>query len=271
MNIIWAVLFIVVAAIGLVALARLLMESRARVLRNPELEAKFESAGFRVTSSPFGAPEITGTLHETTFVLTATPGAKGTPAMTTIRVPNSPGVSFAITREGSRDLSGHDQVESMFPDVRTREAVRALFGSGFDTIMLSGGNLKAIRTFKAELLHTEALSVAIEQLAVIRAATGVQAAPDWRVPPQSSTRIVAASTALLIAGFLLFHIGGRAKGMAAIRDFWPGMAAGCLVLALLAVLILRGRPLAGGEIGFIVFMALPGLFLGACGIVMIAS
>lgn len=264
-------LFIAVLTIGIIFwLAMLLMQGRARALRNPELEAKCGAAGFKVTTSLFGLPEVRGTLHETPFVMTATPGAHTTPSTTVIKVPKAPGANFAITREASRDLSGHDLVESMFPDVKTREAVRALFGLGFDTIMQMGQELSAIRTFKAEVLHPDALSAAVAQLAVIRAATDVRAAPNWLVPPQSSTRIAVASTILMATGVLLFGLG-RAHGWAALENAWPGIVMAYLSLCALAVFFLRGRPLAHGEIGCVVFMGLPGLFLGGCGIAMIAS
>lgn len=264
-------LFIAVVTVGVIFwLAIMLMRGRARALRNPELEAKFGAAGFEVATSLFGIPEVRGTLHETPFVMTAVPGAHTTPSRTVIRVPKAAGANFAITREGSRDLAGHDLVESMFADVGTREAVRALFALGFDTVMHVGQELSAIRTFKAELLHPDALRAAVAQLAVIRTATDVQAAPNWLVPPQGSTRIALASTILMVAGLFLFGLG-RAHGWAALENTWPGIVVAYLCLCALAAFLLRDRPLAHGEIGFVVFMGLPGLFLGGCGIAMIAG
>lgn len=263
-------LIAIVTMVVIVGLALSLMRGRARAIRNPELEAQCGAAGFSVTTTLLGIPEVSGTLHDTPFVMTATPGAHTTPAMTVIRIPNAPGVNFAIVREASRDLSGRDLVESMFPDLKSREAVRALFGLGYDTIARRGQVLSATRTFKAEVLRPEALSAAVAQLALIRAATDVQAAPSWMIPSAGSIRIAVASLVLMTAGVLLFALG-RGHGWGIVGKAWPGILAAYLLLAVLAVLLLRGRPLARGEMGFVVFMGLPGLILGGCGIAMMAG
>lgn len=251
----------------IVWLALALMRSRARAVRNPELEARCAAAGFEVTTSLLGAPEVRGTVGETPFVMTATPGADTTPSTTVIRIPGGSRVDFAISREGSRDASGRDRVEAMFPDERCREAVRALFASGFDTLVHQGNALSATRTFKAAMLDPEALQAAVARLAVIGAATDVRATPDWRVPSAGSTRIAVASIVLLVAGVVLFALG-LSHGGAVLAQAWPGLLAAYLLLSALAAFILRGRPLARGETSFVVGMALPGLVLGGCGIAM---
>ena len=120
------------------------------------------------------------------------------------------------------------------------------------------------------MLHPDALRAVVEQLALIRATAGVQAIPTWLAPSRSTLVISFASMALLPLGMLLFAMG-RAHGTATILKVWPEIAAAYLALATLAVFLLRDRPLATGEIGFVVFGALPGLFLGGMGVAMMAS
>lgn len=264
-------LLVAVLTMGVIVwLALVLMRSRARAVRNPELEASCTAAGFEVTTSLLGAPEVRGKVGETPFVMTATPGAHTTPSATVIRIPGASRVSFAISREGSRDASGRDRVESMFPDEPCREAVRALFASGFDTLVHQGRELSATRTFKAAMLDPEALRAAVARLAVIGAATDVRATPDWRIASPGSTRIAVASIVLMVAGLFLFALG-LSHGGAAVARAWPGILAAYLLLSALAAFVLRGRPLARGETGFVVGMALPGLVLGGCGIAMMGA
>lgn len=239
--------------------------------RNPEIEAEYLRAGCKVTTSLANGREvISGTLHGMPFELTVGTGSRSARQITSVGIPSAPGGSFAVTREGSRNLSGGDLVETMFPDAKAREAVRALFRLGFDPITLNGGKLTAFRSGKAEVLPPDALRVIIEHLAVIGSATGVQAEPTWLAPSRSTNRICIVSIALLPAGMFLLALGS-AHGGAALQGAWPGIAVGYLALAALAVFLLRGRPLARGEIGIVVFIGLPGLFLGGMGVAMMAS
>lgn len=281
MDINWVVIKVVLI-IGTVVIGPTLfviwtMRRRARATRNPEIEAEYVLSGFEVkTSRAHGGPVVRGTLQGTPFVLTASPGANTTPALTVISVPRPPGVSFVVSREGSRDLSGRDLLEPVFPDARARDAVRALFLRGFDTVSGRGANLSAIRHLKAGVLDLSALSAAVEQLAVLRSTPGTCAVATWATPESSSVWIMGVSLALLFAGFILLDQANRwvqpfADGAAAMMDVWPAVAAACLALAALAMFLLRGRPLARGELGFIVFAALPGLCLGSAGAAMLAN
>ncbi len=152
-----------------------MMRRQLRAMRSPEIEAEYAQVGFHVAISwKHGAPIVTGLDHGTPFELALQPGAGSTPARTILGVPGAAGEGFTISREASRDLSGHDFVESMFSDVKTQESVRALFRLGFDTIELRGEKLRAIRHFQASLLPLYALRTAIGQLTVLRAAPRVR-------------------------------------------------------------------------------------------------
>ncbi len=271
------VLIIGIVVIGPMVLVIWTMRRRARATRDLEIEAEYALAGFKVTTSPaHGGPVVRGTLQGTPFVLTVSPGANTTPAMTVINVPRAPGVSFAVSREGSRDLSGRDLLEPVLPDTRARDAVRTLFLLGFDTVSGRGGRLSAIRSIKAGVLDLGSLRAAVEQLAVLRSTPGTRAVATWAAPESSSVWIMGVSLALLFAGFILLDQANRgiqpfADGAAAMMDVWPAVAAACLALVALAMFLLRGRPLARGELGFIVFAALPGLCLGGAGAAMLAN
>jgi hypothetical protein len=171
-SFIWSLFPVAISTAVIVGIGMWMAKNRASNLRNPALEARYVSAGFQVSASRLGAPVVCGTLHGTPFELTATPVAKGTPAKTVVSVPAAPGADFEITREGSRDLSGRNHVEAMFPDAKARNAVLALFSFGFDTVARRGAHLSATRHLKAEVLHPDALSAAVEQLAVLRSLGG---------------------------------------------------------------------------------------------------
>ena len=270
-------LIVGIAVIAMVIGPIWIMRRRARATHNPEIGAGYLRAGFKVvTSSMHGGPVVSGTLHGTPFVLTAYPGREAATGVTAISVPSALGGSFAVSYEGSRDSSGRDLVESMFPEAKAREAVRALFGLGFGTVVLRGGKLSASGYFKAGLLLPDALRTAVEHLAVLRATPGVRAVATWLAPESGSVWIMCVSLALVVAGVILFLSGlfgtqPFADGAAAMMDVWPAVAAAYVALAALAMFLLRGRPLARGEIALIIFVALPGLCLGGWGAAMLAN
>ena len=178
-----SVLIVGIVVIGPMLLVIWTMRRRARATRNPEIEAEYVLAGFEVkTSWAHGGPVVRGTLHGTPFVLTASPGANTTPALTVISVPRAPDGSFVVSREGSRDLSGRDLLEPVFPDAKARDAVRALFLLGFDTVRGRGGKLSAIRSFKAGVLGLSSLRAAVEQLAVLRSTPGTRTIATCATP-----------------------------------------------------------------------------------------
>lgn len=142
---------------------------RASATRNPVIEAEYLRAGFEVGSSwVHGGRVVKGALRGMPFVLTAMPGASHTPAMTVISLKRTPGTRFNVVRFSSRDSSGQDILETLFPDAKAREAVRSLFQQGFDTVGARGANLSAIRHHEAGLLDLASLNAALEQLVVLR-------------------------------------------------------------------------------------------------------
>lgn len=271
-----SVLIIGIVVIGPTLLVLWTMRRRAHAARNPAVEAEYVLAGFEVKVSwTHGGPVVRGTLEGTPFVLTASPGVHTTPALTVISVPRAPGGSFSVSRGGSRDLSGHDLLEPALPDASAREAARALFLLGFDTVSGRREYLSAVRSLKAELPDLGSLRAAVKQLAVLRS-TPARAVPTWTAPESSTVWIMGVSLALLFFGFILLDQANRrtlpfADGAAAIMDTWPAVAAACLAIAALAKYLLRGRPLARGELAFIIVAALPGLCLGGAGAAMLTN
>jgi len=148
------------------------MKRQVRSIRTPEIEAEYLRMGLEVASTPMrGELVVSGTLEGVPFVLEA---SFTTPRRTVLTVPSELGGAFEISRYGSRDPSGRDRVESMFPDEKNRDAVRALFLLGFDTIKSGGGSLRAIRYLKVALFPPDKLRAVVGHLAVLRAIPGAQ-------------------------------------------------------------------------------------------------
>lgn len=163
------VLMVVVCPAALVIWA---MKRKVRAVRAPAIEAEYLRMGLEVASTPVrGEPVVSGTLQGVPFVLEAT---FTDPRRTVLTVPRETGGDFAIAREASRDTSGRDLVESTFPEAKRRDAIRALFRLGFDTIESRGGKLRAIRHLTVGLLPPDRLRAAIGHLAVLRADAGAR-------------------------------------------------------------------------------------------------
>jgi hypothetical protein len=163
-------LLVVLVVIGPTVLVIWAMKRQVRSIRKPEIETEYLQMGLKVASTPMrDEPVVSGTLQGVPFVLEAT---FTNPRRTVLTVPSEFTGTFEISRDGSRDLSGRDLVESMFPDEKSRDAVRALFLLGFDTIESSGGRLRAIRYLNVALLPPGKLRAVLGHLAVLRAIPG---------------------------------------------------------------------------------------------------
>ena len=265
-----------------------IMRSRVNDIRDPAIEAEYVRAGYKVSTLPMhgglvASGRFGGEPGGTRFILTATPAAKGTPAMTAISVPTSYAGSFAISREGSRNLSGHDLLESVLSDAKARDTVRALFALGFDTVAVRDETLRAIRTFDAALLDSGSLQGVIERLTALQAALGMPAetvSADWNPRADDSipgsVLIFLISPLLLIAGIFPFKAGITltqpfADAATVMMVVGPIIAVAYLALGACAVFFLRGRQLARAEICAILFAALPGLALGSWGAAMLVN
>jgi len=153
-------------------------------IRKPEIEAEYLRMGLDVASTPVrGEPVVSGTLQGVPFVLEAT---FTNPRRTVLTVPSESGDAFEISRYGSRDPSGRDLVESMFPDQKNRDAVRALFLLGFDTVESGGGRLRAIRHLNVALLAPGKLRAVVGHLAVLGAIPGAHSSKVAAEPPRSA-------------------------------------------------------------------------------------
>ena len=171
MSIVGVLLVLLVVIVPTVLVIRV-FKSDVRAVRNPVIEAEYLRMGLTVASTPVrGEPVVSGTLQGVPFVLEAT---FTDPRRTVIAVPSEAGPDFEITRYGSRDSSGRDLVEAMFPDEKVRGAVRGLFGLGFDTVELHGGRLRATRHVTVGLLPPGQLLAVIGHLAVLRTMPGAR-------------------------------------------------------------------------------------------------
>ena len=166
-------LLVSLALICPVVLVLWVIKRNVLAIRPPEIEAEYRRMGLEVASTPVhGEPVVRGTLQGVPFVLEAT---LTRPKRTMLTVPCESGVrDFEISRYDSRDGSGRDLVDSMFPDAKSRDAVRALFLLGFDTIESRGGSLRAIRNLTVALLPPGKLDAVIGHLAVLRAIPGAR-------------------------------------------------------------------------------------------------
>jgi hypothetical protein len=167
-------LLTIALVVGLVVAVPTLLVGRAMrkqvdAMHSPPIVAEYASAGFAVSmSGSHGAPVVEGVHKETPFVLALIPGMGATRAETRLSTPRVSGGDFEVAREGSRDLSGRDTVASQFPDPAAQQALRLLFGLGYDAVYARDGKVGAARYFRAELPSVAKLRQAIEQLAVLR-------------------------------------------------------------------------------------------------------
>lgn len=300
MNTIVAIIQILLIPIAFIIVSLFVVwifRRRARATQSAEIELEYTRAGINVrTSWVHGGRVASGVLQGVRFVLTI---AKQHAMLAT---PSALGGTFGVVREGSADrhfkrvgltsevqigdaefdrefyLSGSREcLESLFGEAQARDAVRALFRLGFDSVGLRGGKLSALMLDCPPLLHLDTLRAALEQLAALRTTPGAQAAAMKEDPAPRTTQILYGSLTLLIFGYFLFlaaemMIQPLADGLAALfEDAWPGALAAYIALAALAVFLLRGRPLAHYELFAILLMALPGLGLGGWGGALLAN
>lgn len=268
-------LIISVVVIGPAVLVVLYVRGRARATRNPEVEAAYRAAGFIVSTSRLhGGLEVRGTLTGMPFELRANPGSRYQTPFVMVSVPSTLAREFTLTREGSQDLSGGDLVESTFPDAKSREAVRALFGLGFETVAHGRGSLSAIRHFKPAPPEPGALRAVIEQLAVLCAMPGPRSEAAKPVSALGQTLLGLGGGVLLLGGFALALVADRAthsltEGMPA--QVWLAAAVACIALTVLAQRLLRGRPNAGTLLFAFIGLVLPSLAAAAWGAAMLVN
>ncbi len=291
------VLIGITSIVGGLLLGRFLIRSNLSA-DSAQTLAEYARAGIKLGTTWFlGSREASGTLHGVPFVLKLLTGGKGVPPTALLVIPTAFGGAFVVAREGSADrfaksiglttetqtgdtefdrefyISGgsREYLESFFREAQARDAVRALFRSGFDRVALHGGKLTAVKLGCRQLLELDKLSAAVEQFAVLRATPGAQAASMKEGPAPSSdpmTILALGSALLFVAGSMLLVTANKmtrplADSLAA--DVWPGAAAAYLAFAALSVLLLRGRPRAHTECLIILLVVLPGLGLGGWG------
>ena len=297
------ILLIPIAFISVGLFVAWIFHRRARATQSAEIELEYTRAGINVrTSWVHGGRVASGVLQGVRFVLTIAPPTHHSAPHAMLATPSALGGTFGVGREGSAHrflkrvgltsevqigdagfdrefyLSGSREcIESLFGEAQARDAVRALFRLGFDSVGLRGGKLSALMQDCPPLLHLDTLRAALEQLAAIRTTPGAQGAAMKEDPAPRTTQILYGSLTLLIFGYFLFlaadmMIQPLADGLAAVfEDAWPGALAAYIALATLAVFLLRGRPLAHWELFAILLMALPGLGLGGWGGALLAN
>ena len=161
-----------------------------------------------------------------------------------------------------------DYVQALFSEAQNREAVRALFALGFDSVELQEGELTATRRPHAQLLELGVLRGALEQLGALRTtASAMQVAMQGlgglRTRHVDTACLVALGIAVTAFMATLHLLEPMVDGQFAMFfDSWRGalIAYGALVAATL--LWLRGRANAPRELVMVALVGLPSIWVG---------
>jgi len=267
------------------------------------IKAEYAQAGLQVTSSFFSSPSVSGTLSGIAFTHKIVPGVRNRPPRVALSAASALRGDFSVRREGGtesffksiglageaqtgdaafdRELylagSSREHVQALFSDAQNRDAVRALFALGLDSLELNDGELTAIRGRPPQFLELSTLRSALEQFAALRttpAALHVAIQGVGGVRTRSIDKAclgvlgVAASAFMATTSLLEPMVDGQ---FAMFVDSWrPALILyGALVGATL--LLLRGRANAPRELLLIALLGLPSVWFGGVSGAMLAN
>jgi len=258
------------------------------------LKAEYAQAGLAVKSGFFSGLSVSGTLSGMRFSHRIVPGGRNSPPRVELSTQSPLRGEFAVRREGGSEsffkaigfageaqtgdaafdrefyLGGvsRDYVQALFSDAENRDAVRALFALGFDSIELQEGQLTAARRAQTQLLELSALRDALAQLAALRTtASAMQVAMQGlgglrtrHVDAACMTAMGVAITAFMgTLHFLEPMVDGQ---FAMLIDSWRAALIIYGVLVALSLLLLRGRANAPRELLMIALIGLPSVWIG---------
>lgn len=267
------------------------------------LKAEYAQAGMPVKSSFFSSPSVTGSLSGVAFVHKVIPGGRNSPSRAVVTARSGMRGQFAVRREGGSEGffksigfagevqtgdanfdrefyllgSSREYVAAMFSDVQNREAVRAIFGLGFDHLELYDGEITASRERHAQLIELKAVGSVLEQLAALRTTPGAQQVAmqgSGGITLRQINTVCAAAAGVAVAALMgiLYLLDPMVGGQLAIyEETWRPALYVYVPLVLLAVLALRGRPAAVKELSLVALIGLPGLWGSGAGLATLAN
>lgn len=267
------------------------------------IKAEYAQAGLSVTSGFFSGPNVSGALAGMHFTHRIVPGGRNSPPRVELSTPSSLRGEFSVRREGGREgffkaigfageaqtgdaafdrefyLAGvsRDYVQAMFSDAQNRDAVRALFALGFDSVELQDGQLTAARSGQAQLLALSTLRAALEQLAALHTTAGAMQVSMQGLGGLRTRHVDKLCTGIMgvaITAFMatLYFLEPMVDGQFAMfLDSWRValIAYGALVAVLL--LLLRGRANAPRELLMIALVGLPATWAGGVSAAMLVN
>lgn len=294
------VIAIVVAGLIIFVLRRIPAYRRARdegltkAADGERIKAEYAQAGLRLKSSFFSGLSASGTLSGMTFTQRIVPGNKNSPPRVELSTPSSLRGEFAVRREGGSEgffkaigiageaqtgdaafdrgfyLAGvsRDYVQALFSDAENRDAVRALFALGFDSVELHEGRLTAARRAQTQLLELSVVRSALEQLAALRTTASAMQVAMQGLGGLRTRHINTVCTAVLgiaITAFMatLQFLEPMVDGqLAMFLDSWRAALIAYGALVAVSLLLLRGRANAPREFLVIALMGLPSVWVG---------
>ncbi len=303
------VIFVVVAGSIIFVLRRFLghkktVTTQATAQTDAEqIKGEYAQAGLPVNSSFFSSPSVTGTLAGIAFSHKIVPGGRNSPPRIELSARSALRGDFAIRREGGSEsffksigIAGEAQtgdaafdgefylagtsreyVQALFSDAQNRDAVRALFSLGFDSVELGDAGITASRSGHGQLLELSALRSALEQFAALRttpsamqvAIQGIGGINTRHINTACAVALGVAVAAFMATTVLLEPMVDGQFGL--FEDSWRSALIAYVSLVLVTLLMLRGRANAPRELVMIALLGLPSIWVGAVSGAMLAN
>lgn len=278
-------------------------EGMAAAADSERIKAEYLQAGLSPSSGFFSGPGVSGALSGRHFTHRIVPGGRNRPPRVELSTRSELRGEFAVRREGASEgffksigiageaqtgdsafdrefyLAGvsRDYLEALFADARNRDAVRALFALGFDSVELQDGQLTAARRGQAQLLELSALREALEQLAALHTTAGamqvaMQGLGGLRTRHIDAACMVVMGVAMTAFFATLHFLEPMVDGpFAMFLDSWRAALIAYGALVAVALLLLRGRANAPRELLMIALVGLPSTWAGGVGAAMLVN
>jgi hypothetical protein len=267
------------------------------------IKAEYAQAGLQVKSSFFSSPSVSGTLSGMAFTHKIVPGGRNSPPRVALSARCALRGEFSVRREGGGEtffksigLAGEAQtgdaafdrefylagrsrayVQAIFSDAQNRDAVRALFALGLDSLELNDGELTAIRGRPPQFLELGTLRGALEQFAALRTTpTALQVAMQGigGVRTRSIDKACLGAFGVGAGAFMatVYLLEPMVDGQFAMfADSWRQALIVYGMLLAATLLLLRGRANAPRELLMIALLGLPAIWIGGVSGAMLAN
>jgi hypothetical protein len=267
------------------------------------IKAEYAQAGLQVKSSLFSSPRVSGTLSGVAFTHKIVPGGRNSPPRVALSAHCALRGEFSVRREGASEtffksigLAGEAQtgdaafdrefylagrsrayVQALFSDAQNRDAVRALFALGLDSLELNDGELTAIRGRPPQFLELSTLRSALEQFAALRttpaalqvAMHGIDGVRTRSIDKACLGGFGVGAGAFMATTYLLEPMVDGQFAMFA--DSWRPALILYAALVGVTLLLLRGRANAPRELLMIALLGLPSIWFGGVSGAMLAN